>query len=81
MIDLIGGWGGYTLEEATALMHAEVVRKEDHSKNPPLEKRGFVAGLISLNDEIELLVKFEEKLLQLSKSDFEDKIVILSDAF
>lgn len=81
MIDMIGGWGGYTLEEATALVHAEVVRKEHYSENPPLEKRGFVAGLISLNDEIELLVKFDEKLIQITKAAFEEKIVVLPDAF
>jgi len=80
MIDLIGGWGGYTLEEATALVHAEVVRKEDYSKNPPVEKRGFIAGVISLNDEIELLVKFDDQLLQIGKENFEASIVILPDA-
>lgn len=79
MIDLIGGWGGYTLEEATALMYAEIVRKEDYSKNPPIEKRGFVAGLVSLNEEIELLLKFDDALVQVTKATFELDIEVLPD--
>ncbi len=79
MIDLIGDWGGYTLEEATALIHAEIVRKEDYSKNPPMEKRGFIAGLVSLNDEIELLLKFDEALIQVTKAAFEKDIIVMPD--
>lgn len=81
MIEMIGGWDGYTLEEATAMIHAEVVFKEDYSRNPPIEKRGFVAGVISLNDEIELLVKFDDNLIQVTKAAFEDKIAVLPDDF
>lgn len=81
VIDTIGGWGGYTLEEAVSLMNLHVVKKEHVKKNKPpaIENLGYIAGVVSLNDEIEIIVKFHDEMLQLTKEAVTEQIHILPD--
>jgi hypothetical protein len=37
----------------------------------------FVAGVITLNDKVEVIIKFPERLVQLTKTDFAEKITLL----
>ena len=77
LIAEIGSPFGFMQTEAVALFNASVVRKKDVSTKPAIEKLGYVAGVVSLNDDIEVLVKFHDELLQLNKSQFKAQIVVL----
>jgi hypothetical protein len=77
LLEEIGSPFGFMQNEAVALFNASVVRKSDVSKTPSIEKLGYVAGVISLNEEIEVLVKFHDETLQLKKPEFKDLIVVL----
>ena len=64
---------GFTVEEVTRLIDHEVIHK-DHQHylpNTPVEVVGIVCGVLTMNNEIEMLVKFMKSMAQLSKSEFE----------
>jgi hypothetical protein len=68
----------FTPQEAFNLLNSHVVKKEnENNKNIPIEKIGFVAGVITLNDEVEVMVKFPEQLIQLTKTTFAQQISLL----
>ena len=81
MIDLIGFEDGYTLEEATALINLHVLRKKQlvSSENANLEDLGYICGVIHINDEIEIIAKFPDVLIQLPKHKVEELLEILPD--
>lgn len=81
VIDTIGNWEGYTLEEAVSLINLHVVRKADMvgRDEPRIDDLGYIAGVISLNEEIELLIKFSDELLQLPKQHVSLLVHILPD--
>jgi hypothetical protein len=62
----------FKLKEACSLMCREVVRNIDAGllPNPPSLNIGSIVGVLAMNEEIELLVKFDDELLQLSKTEF-----------
>lgn len=62
----------FQLQEACALMCREVVRNKDVKllPKPPVTKSGNVVGVIAMNDEIELIVRFPDEMLQLTKTEF-----------
>jgi hypothetical protein len=68
----------FTPQEALELLNSHVVKKEDeNNKNLPIEKIGFVAGVITLNDEVEVMIKFPNELVQLTKINFAQQITLL----
>lgn len=71
---------GFTKEEAFELINSHVVRVEDkHIKQPNIEKTGFVAGLMTINDEVEIVIKFLGGIEQLTKSEFTAQMHLLDD--
>lgn len=62
----------FELTEACALMCREVVRNRDVNllPKPSVVKTGNVVGVIAMNEEIELIVRFPEEMLQLTKTEF-----------
>jgi len=77
-IDTFGFGDQFTPQEAFELLNSHVVKKEDeNNKNLPIEKIGFVAGVITLNDEVEVMIKFPKQLIQLSKSAFSQQMTLL----
>lgn len=69
---------GFTLEEATKLMHQEVMRKDKKSEAKTLNNTGLVLGILHLNEEIELVVQFYQKAQQFNKSEFESQLDVIS---
>ena len=68
----------FDIDEAYDFLCSHVIRTKHLSiKNPSIELIGFVAGVITLNDEVELLIKFPDEVLQLTKSAFTQKISLL----
>lgn len=77
-IELFGFGGQFTPQEAFELLNSHVVKKEDeNNENLPIEKIGFVAGVITLNDEVEVMIKFPQELVQLTKTTFAEQITLL----
>lgn len=61
---------GFTLDEAVQLLHREVMQK--HEKNNPqsVKNIGVISGLLTLHDEIELVVKFLDRIEPYTKAEF-----------
>lgn len=77
-LEIFGFGDQFTPQEAFELLNSHVVKKEDEkNKNLPIEKIGFVAGVITLNDEVEVMIKFPKKLLQLTKTAFNKQMTLL----
>jgi len=72
-------WGGFTIADATPLLNAHVIRKEDLSEKPALDKIGFVAGVLTLNEEIELVVKFFDGVHQYTKHEFYIQLALINE--
>lgn len=62
----------FELKEACALMCREVVRSEDAHllPKPPVMKTGNIVGVLAMNEEIEVVVRFTEGMEQLTKTEF-----------
>ncbi|MEH6649146.1 MAG: hypothetical protein V7707_03875 [Motiliproteus sp.] len=83
-IDFLGDWNPdlrFTVVEAVAVINREVVRLEDraHLPNPPISKIGVVVGLLTMNEQIEVLVKFTDGIEQLVKTEFCGDFVMVED--
>lgn len=81
-IDIFGLGDQFTTEEAFDLLNSHVVRKADeNNKNLPIEFIGFIAGVITLNDEVEVMIKFPKELVQLTKTSFTEQMTLLAMDF
>lgn len=68
----------FTLEEAFELLNSHVVKKEDEdNENLAIDQIGFIAGVLTLNDEVELMVKFPKEIIQLTKTTFTEEMSLL----
>jgi len=77
-IDTFGIVDQFTPQEAFELLNSHVVKKEHESiKNLSIEQIGFVAGVITLNDQVEVVIKFPNELIQLTKPKFVTQISLL----
>lgn len=61
----------FTIQEAVDLINCHVVHRTHIEQEPELAHIGFIAGLLTLNDEVELLVKFMNSMEQVGKRSFE----------
>lgn len=62
----------FTLEEAVSLIYRLVVLKQDAvavEKHPDITKTGHVCGVLTLNDQIEVVIKFYDGMRQFTKED------------
>jgi hypothetical protein len=77
-IKMFGLGDQFTLESAFELLNCHVVKKGDEDKaESTIEVIGFVAGIITLNDEVEVMIKFPNELVQLTKVAFAQQITLL----
>jgi len=77
-IETFGFGDQFTAQEAFELLNSHVVKKEnENNKNLPIEKIGYVAGVITLNDEVEVMIKFPKQLIQLTKTAFSEQMTLL----
>jgi hypothetical protein len=68
----------FTLQEAFELLNSHVIRKEDeNNENLAIDQIGFIAGVLTLNDQVEVMVKFPKEIIQLTKNGFVEKISLL----
>ena len=77
-IEMFGFSDQFTLNDAFELLNCHVVKKGDEEKaNSTIEVIGFVAGILTLNDEVEVMIKFPKELVQLTKTAFAQQITLL----
>ena len=77
-LETFGFGDQFTLQEAFELLNSHVVKKENEdNENLAIDQIGFVAGVLTLNDEVEVMVKFPELLIQLTKTAFTEQMSLL----
>lgn len=83
-IDMIGNllpMMVFEVDECVAMLNCEVIRKVDshYLPKPPVDKIGIAVGVLTMNSEVELLVRFADKMEQLRKMDFYANFIALDD--
>ena len=77
-LEIFGICDQFTTKEAFELLNSHVVKKENENiDNLAIEQIGFIAGVITLNDQVEVMVKFPKELIQLSKIAFTEQMSLL----
>ncbi|MDD2770351.1 MAG: hypothetical protein PHT19_16640 [Methylococcus sp.] len=70
----------FTLEDAVSLIYRLAVLKKDATapgKMPDITKIGHVCGVLTMNDQIEVVIKFHDELRQFTKDEFDSQISLL----
>jgi hypothetical protein len=70
----------FTLEEAVALIYRLAVLDKNapsSGKLPDITQLGLVCGVLTMNDQIEVVVKFHDEIRQYNKEEFENQITLL----
>ena len=71
----------FTLNEAVALIYRHAVLKSqvpEGQQPSTITQIGHVCGVLTLNDQIELVIKFHEELRQFTKQEFDDEVRLMS---
>ncbi|MEQ1531490.1 MAG: hypothetical protein ABL925_19415, partial [Methylococcales bacterium] len=70
----------FTLEEVVPLLyrHAVLIKNLDTTeKISDVNQIGHVCGLLTMNDQIEVVIKFYDELRQFTKKEFESEVRLL----
>lgn len=72
----------FTLNEAVSLIYRLTVLKKDIM--PPGEKYsitqiGHICGVLTLNDQIEIVIKFHDEMRQFTKEEFYTQVKLLDE--
>ncbi|WP_020396605.1 hypothetical protein [Thiolinea disciformis] len=73
----------FTLEEAVKLIYQHVVLRkniEAPEQKPNLSSIGHICGVLTLNDQIEVVVKFQDAIQQFTKTEFAAQLVMLIES-
>ncbi len=77
-LEIFGIGDQFTAKEAFELLNSHVVKKENEkNKSLAIDQIGFIAGVITLNDEVEVMVKFPKEIIQLTKTSFTEQMSLL----
>lgn len=72
----------FTLDEAVSLIYRIVVMKADKPKQtrkPAITEMGHICGVLTLNEQIEVVIKFHDGLKQFSKEEMITNVYILDE--
>lgn len=72
----------FTLEEAVSLIyHLAVLKKDERQpgKKYSITQIGHICGVLTLNDQIEVVIKFYDGMRQFTKEEFYAQVKILED--
>lgn len=70
----------FTLEHAVSLIYRHAVLKINTAtsgKMPDITLIGHICGVLTLNDQIEVVIKFHDELKQFTKDEFDIEIKLL----
>jgi hypothetical protein len=71
----------FQLEEAACMVHREVIKRKDFAclPLPSIDKLGIIVGLLDINEEIELVIRWPDRLDQYSKLEFCDEFLLVPE--
>lgn len=70
----------FIIEEAVSLIYRHVVLKKNAAtlgKMPQITQVGHICGVLTINDQIEVVIKFHDELRQFTKEEFESEIKLM----
>ena len=70
----------FTLDEAVSLIYRLAVLKKDAQqpgKKYSITQIGHICGVLTLNDQIEIVIKFHDEMRQFTKEEFYSQVTIL----
>ncbi len=70
----------FNLEEAVSLIYHLAVLKKDvkpSGQKYDITKIGHICGVLTMNDQIEIVIKFHDDLRQFTKEEFYSKVKLL----
>lgn len=70
----------FTLDEAVSLIYRLAVLKKDAlqpGKKYSITQIGHICGVLTLNDQIEIVIKFHDEMRQFTKEEFYNQVTVL----
>jgi hypothetical protein len=70
----------FTLEEAVSLIYRTAILKKDApttGKMPEIISIGHICGVLTINEQIEVIIKFHDEMRQFTKEEFQTEIKLL----
>lgn len=74
-----GDMSTFSFETAFKLLNFHVAKKSDSDKAPSVEHLGYVAGMVHINEEVEVILKFMDRVEQLTKFQFYQQMIVIDD--
>jgi hypothetical protein len=70
---------GFELEEAFRLLSFTVVSLDIPGDPGSIRDIGLICGMLTINEEVELVIKFTDELRQYTKSEFAGSLRVIQD--
>lgn len=68
----------FTIEEVVALLNLTVI-KQNRSHHYQPENIGLIVGVLTLNDEVEMVIKFVDHVTQFTKREFNKQYRVIQE--
>ena len=69
---------GFTIEEVVALLNLTVI-KQNRSQHYQPENIGLIVGVLTLSDEVEMVIKFVDHVTQFTKREFNKQYRVIQE--
>lgn len=72
----------FTLEEAVSLIYRLAVLKKDErqpGQKYSITQIGHICGVLTINDQIEIVIKFHDEMRQFTKEEFYAQVKLLDE--
>jgi hypothetical protein len=72
----------FTLDEAVSLIYRLAVLKKDTlqpGKKYSITQIGYICGVLTINDQIEIVIKFHDEMRQFTKEEFYAQVELLDE--
>ncbi|MCB1935490.1 MAG: hypothetical protein KDF59_06075 [Nitrosomonas sp.] len=68
----------FILEEAVSLIYRLAILKKNAAANkkPNITQIGHICGVLTMNDQIEIVIKFHDELRQFTKVEFNNQVLL-----
>lgn len=70
---------GFELDEACALINLTVVDLDITNEPAEIKDIGIICGVLTVNEEVELVIKFFDELRQYTRAEFLKTLKVLKD--
>ncbi|WP_245738831.1 hypothetical protein [Nitrosomonas marina] len=68
----------FILEEAVSLIYRLAILKKNATADtkPDITQIGHICGVLTMNDQIEIVIKFHDELRQFTKEEFNNEVLL-----